>query len=160
VIDLFYNVSLHVHAGGIVGPFSLMIAGVTAYCIYVAFIERKNYIRIKKFLKDYKALKPARYTYADIKRITNQFKEELGQGAFGSVFKGKLSNEVQVAVKVLNNSTGNGQEFINEMEAMCQIHHVNVARLVGFCADGHRRALVYDFLPKGSYRQLMLKMSF
>ncbi|AES89380.2 receptor-like kinase [Medicago truncatula] len=141
--------------GGILGPFSLIFVGVTVYCIYVACIERKNYIRIKKFLKYYKALKPSRYSYADIKRISNQFKEELGQGAFGSVFKGKLSNEVQVAVKVLNTSTGNGQEFINEMEAMCQIHHVNVARLVGFCADGNKRALVYEFLPKGSLQNFI-----
>ncbi|CAJ2677395.1 unnamed protein product [Trifolium pratense] len=142
-------------AGRIIGPFSLIFVGVTAYCIDVAFIERKHYTRIKKFLKDYKALKPSRYSYGDIKRITNQFKEELGQGAFGSVFKGKLSKEVQVAVKVLNTSTGNGQEFINEMEAMCQIHHVNVARLVGFCADGNRQALVYEFLPKGSLQKFI-----
>lgn len=143
-------------AGGILGPFSLIFIGFTTYCIYVAVTERKNYIRIKKFLEDYKALKPARYSYADIKRITNQFKEELGQGAYGHVFKGKLSNEVQVAVKVLqDSSTGNGQEFINEMEAMCQIHHVNVARLVGFCADGLRRALVYEFLPKGSLQRFI-----
>jgi hypothetical protein len=56
-------------------------------------------IRIKIFLKG----------YADIKRIKNQFKEELGQGAFGPVFKGKISNEVQVAAKFFNTSTGNGQ---------------------------------------------------
>ncbi|KAJ1426119.1 Serine/threonine-protein kinase, active site [Sesbania bispinosa] len=141
--------------GGILGPFSLIFVGVLAYCIYVAVIERKSYKRIKKFLEDYKALKPARYSYADIKRITNQFKEELGQGAYGSVFKGKLSNEIQVAVKVLNTTTGNGQEFINEMEAMCQIHHVNVVRLVGFCADGLRRALVYEFLPNGSLQKFI-----
>lgn len=61
-------------AGGILGPFSLIFIGFTTYCIYVAVTERKNYIRIKKFLEDYKALKPARYSYADIKRITNQFK--------------------------------------------------------------------------------------
>ncbi|XP_061341669.1 rust resistance kinase Lr10-like [Gastrolobium bilobum] len=142
-------------AGEILGPFLLILVGVTAYCFYVAGMERKHYIRIKKFLKDYKALKPARYSYADIKRITNQFKEELGQGAYGTVFKGKLSNEIQVAVKVLNTSTGNGQEFINEMEAMCQIHHVNVARLVGFCADGLGRALVYEFLPNGSLQKFI-----
>ncbi|XP_027348430.1 rust resistance kinase Lr10-like [Abrus precatorius] len=140
---------------GILSPFLLIFVGVTAYFLYIAGMERKNYTRIKKFLEDYKAVKPARYSYADIKRITNQFKEELGQGAFGTVFKGKLSNEIQVAVKVLNTSTGNGQEFINEMEAMCQIHHVNVARLVGFCADGFRRALVYEFLPNGSLQKFI-----
>ncbi|KAK3002278.1 LOW QUALITY PROTEIN: hypothetical protein RJ639_021240 [Escallonia herrerae] len=66
------------------------------------------------------------------------------------LFKGKLSSEVFVAVKVLNDSTGNGEEFTNEVGTMARIHHVNVVRLVGFCADGTRRALVYEFLPNDS----------
>ncbi|XP_028788038.1 rust resistance kinase Lr10-like [Neltuma alba] len=45
-----------------------------------------------------------RFSYADIKRITNHFKNKLGEGAHGTVFKGKLSTDIQVAVKVLNNS--------------------------------------------------------
>ena len=64
------------------------------------------------------ALKPTRYSYADVKRITNQFTEKLGQGAYGTVFKGKLSNEIHVAVKMLISSKGNGEEFINEVGTM------------------------------------------
>jgi serine/threonine protein kinase len=101
-------------------------------------------------LEDYRALKPTRYSYADVKRITNQLTEKIGQGAYGTVFKGKLSNEIHVAVKILNSSKGNGEEFINEVGTMGRIHHVNVVRLVGFCADGFRRALVYEFLPNNS----------
>ncbi|KAB1199725.1 hypothetical protein CJ030_MR0G014423 [Morella rubra] len=56
----------------------------------------------------------------------------------------------QVAVKILNPSKGNGEEFINEVGTIGKIHHVNVVRLVGFCADGFRRALVYEFLPNNS----------
>lgn len=65
------------------------------------------------------------------------------------MFKGKLSNEIYVAVKMILNSTTkeNGEEFINEVGTMGRIHHNNVVRLVGFCADGFRRALVYEFLP-------------
>lgn len=110
---------------------------------------------MKKFLEDYKALKPTRYTYADIKRITNRFKDLLGQGAYGTVYKGKLSSEILVAVKVLNSSIGNGEEFINEVGTMGRIHHVNVVRLVGFCADGFRRALVYEYLPKNSLEKFI-----
>ncbi|CAL8119281.1 unnamed protein product [Prunus armeniaca] len=44
-----------------------------------------------------------------------------------------------------NSSNGNGEEFINEVGTMGHIHHVNVVHLVGFCADGFRRALVYEF---------------
>ncbi|MED6108810.1 hypothetical protein PIB30_027634 [Stylosanthes scabra] len=142
-------------AGEILGPIMFLFLGVAAYCIYVACNERLSYMKIKRLLEDYKALKPARYSYSDIRRITNQFKEELGQGAYGTVFKGKLWDEVEVAVKVLNAPSGNGQEFINEMEAMCRIHHVNVARLVGYCSDGSRRALVYEFLPNGSLQKFI-----
>jgi serine/threonine protein kinase len=101
-------------------------------------------------LEDYKNLRPTRYSYADVKRITNQFTEKLGEGAYGTVFKGKISNEIYVAVKILKTSMGNGEEFINKVGTMAKIHHVNVVRLVGFCADGFRRALVYEFLPNYS----------
>ena len=111
--------------------------------------------RIEQFLEDYKALKPSRYCYADIKRITYQFKGKLGQGAFGTVFKGILSNDVSVAVKVLNNFKGNGEDFINEVGSMGRIHHVNVTRLVGFCADGCNRALVYEYLPNESLEKFI-----
>ncbi|KAL4594841.1 hypothetical protein ACB092_12G048200, partial [Castanea dentata] len=89
------------------------------------------------------------------KRITNQFTEKLGQGAYGTVFKGKFSNEIHAAVKILNSSKGNGEEFINEVGTMGRIHHVNVVRLVGFCADGFRRALVYEFLPNDSLEKFI-----
>ncbi|PON39365.1 Serine/threonine protein kinase [Parasponia andersonii] len=112
--------------------------------------DRENRLRIEKFLEDYKAFKPSRYTYADIKKITNHFKEKLGQGAYGIVFKGKLSNDILVAVKILNISKEKGEEFISEVSTMGRIHHVNIARLVGYCADGFRRALVYEFLPNDS----------
>ncbi|CAN1833532.1 Rust resistance kinase Lr10, partial [Linum perenne] len=110
--------------------------------------EKEFRLKIEKFLDDYNALKPTRFSYADIKRITNNFDSELGRGAYGTVFKGKLSSEIQVAVKVLDSSTiGDGEDFVNEVRTMARIHHVNVVRLIGFCADGFRRALVYEYLP-------------
>ncbi|VVA38786.1 Hypothetical predicted protein, partial [Prunus dulcis] len=48
-----------------------------------------------------------------------------------------------------NSSNGNGEEFINEVGTIGHIHHVNVVHLVGFCADGFRRALVYEFFSSG-----------
>jgi serine/threonine protein kinase len=58
-------------------------------------------------------------------------------------------------VKILNTSKGNGEEFINEVGTMGTIHHVNVVRLVGFCADGFRRALVFEFLPNDSLEKFI-----
>ncbi|PNX90396.1 receptor-like protein kinase, partial [Trifolium pratense] len=94
-------------------------------------------------------------SYADIKRITNGFKEKLGEGAHGTVFKGQLSSEILVAVKILNNTSGEGKEFINEVGIMGKIHHINVVRLLGFCADGVHRALVYNLFSNGSLQSFI-----
>ena len=108
----------------------------TLSCIYsLKKLERNYQVKIEKFLEDYIAIKPIRYSYADIKEITNQLQDKLGEGDCGTVYKGKLFKEVYVAVKILNNSKENGEEFINEVGTMGRIHHVNVVRLVGFCAD-------------------------
>ncbi|RVW37219.1 Rust resistance kinase Lr10 [Vitis vinifera] len=129
---------------------------ITLYYVYNSNkLDRENTRKIEKFLEDYKALNPSRYSYVDIKKITNHFKDKLGQGGYGSVYKGKLSNEVLVAVKILNDSKGNGEEFINEVGTMSRIHHVNVVRLVGFCADGVKRALIYEFLPNESLEKFI-----
>ncbi|XP_058001036.1 rust resistance kinase Lr10 [Hevea brasiliensis] len=134
--------------GTVLGSIFLAVAAILFYRRHrFNRIEREYQSKIEKFLDDYKSFKPARYSYAVIKRMTNQFKDELGQGAYGTVFRGKLSDEILVAVKVLNNSKGNGEEFVNEVEAIGKIHHVNVIRLIGFCADGFIRALVYEYLP-------------
>uniref|UniRef100_A0A803Q971 non-specific serine/threonine protein kinase n=1 Tax=Cannabis sativa TaxID=3483 RepID=A0A803Q971_CANSA len=128
----------------------VVAASFYAYTLYKK--DREQKLRVTEFLKDYFALKPSRYTYSDIKKFTNKFKNKLGEGAYGTVFKGKLSNKVLVAVKILNDSSkGNdGEEFLNEVATIGQIHHINVVRLVGYCAEGLRRALVYEFLPNGS----------
>ena len=142
--------------GGILGGAVLVAVLVLAYRAYSSNKqEKENQMRIERFLDDYKALKPSRYSYADIKHITCQFKEKLGEGAVGTVFKGKLSDDFFVAVKLLNSSKGDGEEFVNEVGTIGRIHHVNVVRLVGYCADGFIRALVYEFLPNGSLQRFI-----
>ncbi|XP_027939484.1 rust resistance kinase Lr10-like isoform X2 [Vigna unguiculata] len=117
--------------------------------------KEEDQARVDKFLEDYRADKPARFTYADVKRITGGFKEKLGEGAHGAVFRGKLSNEILVAVKILNNTEGDGNDFINEVGIMGKIHHINVVRLLGFCAEGLHRALVYNLFPNGSLQSFI-----
>ncbi|KAK9944650.1 hypothetical protein M0R45_010210 [Rubus argutus] len=144
-----------VATGSSLGSFLILLLSIAAYRLYTVDNEKKHQLKVERFLEDYKAFNPSRYSYADIKRITNEFKDKLGEGAYGTVFKGNLSSEFFVAVKVLNNSKGDGEEFINEVGAMGRIHHVNVVRLVGFCADGFRRALVYEYFPNGSLQDFI-----
>ncbi|KAI9112502.1 hypothetical protein K1719_016425 [Acacia pycnantha] len=138
------------------GSILLLLVCIAGFYIIRHFKDRgEDQVRLEKFLEDYKVHKPTRFSYADLKRITNHFKDKLGEGAHGEVFKGKLSNEIQVAVKVLNNSDSDGQDFINEVGTMGKIHHINIVRLLGFCADGFHRALVYDFFPNGSLQKFI-----
>uniref|UniRef100_A0A1D1XTV1 Putative receptor-like protein kinase At5g39020 n=1 Tax=Anthurium amnicola TaxID=1678845 RepID=A0A1D1XTV1_9ARAE len=115
----------------------------------------ENERKIEKFLKEYKSLNPMRYSYADIKKITDQFKTKLGEGGYGSVFKGLLPNGIYVAVKILKCVGNNGEEFVNEVCTIGRIHHVNIVRLLGFCADGVKRALIYEFMPNESLEKFI-----
>ncbi|XP_058206148.1 rust resistance kinase Lr10-like [Rhododendron vialii] len=82
--------------------------------------------------------------------MTNGFRDKLGEGGYGSVYKGKLRSGPPVAVKMLSKPKANGQEFINEVATIGRIHHVNVVQLIGYCAERSKRALLYDFMPNGS----------
>ncbi|KAG4931335.1 hypothetical protein JHK86_048296 [Glycine max] len=138
------------------GSILLGFAVIVVFKIIYHFRQKQeDQARVEKFLEEYRAEKPARFTYADVKRITGGFKEKLGEGAHGAVFRGKLSNEILVAVKILNNTEGEGKEFINEVEIMGKIHHINVVRLLGYCAEGIHRALVYNFFPNGSLQSFI-----
>nr|WPF47132.1 receptor kinase 2 [Fragaria x ananassa] len=108
------------------------------------------YDDIEDFLRTNNNLMPVRYTYSDIKKMTRDFKEKLGQGGYGTVYKATLRSGRLVAIKMLGKSQANGQDFINEVATIGRIHHVNVVQLIGFCVEGSKRALVYDFMPNGS----------
>ncbi|XP_037416396.1 rust resistance kinase Lr10-like [Triticum dicoccoides] len=123
--------------------------------IFLAYKYWKTRITIdavEKFLRMQQMLGPTRYAYTDITAITSHFRDKLGQGGYGSVFKGVLSpGNVHVAVKMLkSNSNCNGEDFINEVSTIGRIHHVNVIRLMGFCPEEMRQALVYEYMPRGS----------
>ncbi|XBI61118.1 hypothetical protein VPH35_041959 [Triticum aestivum] len=126
-----------------------------AVLIFLAHKYWKTRIRIDaigKFLQMQQMLGPTRYAYTDITAVTSHFRDKLGQGGYGSVFKGVISpGNVHVAVKMLDcNSNCNGEDFISEVSTIGRIHHINVVRLVGFCPEEMRQALVYEYMPQGS----------
>ncbi|XP_022766020.1 LEAF RUST 10 DISEASE-RESISTANCE LOCUS RECEPTOR-LIKE PROTEIN KINASE-like 2.1 [Durio zibethinus] len=110
---------------------------------------------IEAFIRDNGTLAPKRYSYSDVRKMTNSFKEKLGKGGYGSVYKGKLLDGHLVAVKLLDASKGNGQEFINEVASISRTSHVNVVTLLGFCLEGRKRALIYEFMPNGSLERFI-----
>ncbi|GAU38136.1 hypothetical protein TSUD_145130 [Trifolium subterraneum] len=88
--------------------------------------------------------------------MTNSFRDKLGQGGYGVVYKASLLDGRQVAVKIINESKGNGEEFINEVASISRTSHVNIVALLGFCYE-NKRALIYEFMPKGSLDNFICK---
>ncbi|CAI0437350.1 unnamed protein product [Linum tenue] len=92
-----------------------------------------------------------RYSYADIVAMTDQFRDKIGRGRFGTVFKGKLPDGGLVAVKVLGDPIKlAGEGFVNEINVIARVHHNNVVRLLGVCSEGSHNVLVLDYMPNGS----------
>ncbi|BAS70063.1 Os01g0114700, partial [Oryza sativa Japonica Group] len=128
----------------------LLMVGTTIYLSLKTRYNEEIHLKVEMFLKTYGTSKPTRYSFSEVKKITRRFREKIGHGGYGNVYKGELPNGVPVAVKMLENSRGDGQEFINEVATIGRIHHANVLRLLGFCSEGTRRTLIYEFMPNDS----------
>ncbi|XP_028073400.1 G-type lectin S-receptor-like serine/threonine-protein kinase SD2-5 [Camellia sinensis] len=93
---------------------------------------------------------PIRFSYKDLRAMTCNFNDKLGEGGFESVFQGKLSDGTKIAVKCLNGFGHVKNSFLAEVETIGSIHHVNLMRLIGFCAEKSHRLLVYEYMSNGS----------
>ncbi|XP_060193120.1 cysteine-rich receptor-like protein kinase 10 isoform X3 [Lycium barbarum] len=102
---------------------------------------------------DFSTAESLQYDFSTIEAATDNFSNanKLGQGGFGPVYKGKLPNGQEVAVKRLSADSGQGNlEFKNEVLLVARLQHRNLVRLLGFCLDGTERLLVYEFVPNAS----------
>ncbi|KAM3391133.1 hypothetical protein ACQJBY_012661 [Aegilops geniculata] len=90
------------------------------------------------------------FRYADLQDATKKFSEKLGAGSFGSVFKGSLSDSTAMAVKRLDGVRQGEKQFRAEVSSTGVVQHVNLVKLIGFCCQGDRRLLVYEYMPNGS----------
>ncbi|KAL7191174.1 hypothetical protein ACSBR2_023277 [Camellia fascicularis] len=93
------------------------------------------------------------FSLNDIERATDNFDASriLGEGGFGLVYSGILDDKRKVAVKVLKRDDHQGsREFLAEVEMLSRLHHRNLVKLIGICAEDHTRCLVYELVPNGS----------
>ncbi|KAJ9682843.1 hypothetical protein PVL29_018715 [Vitis rotundifolia] len=95
---------------------------------------------VEEFIRRYGSLAPKRYNYSDIKKMTNSLAYKLG----------KEDLAVYIKENYLMALKGNGEEFLNEVASISRTSHVNIVTLIGFCYDGAKRALIYEFMPNGS----------
>ncbi|KAJ7969150.1 Receptor-like kinase [Quillaja saponaria] len=93
---------------------------------------------------------PKIFKFSDVKKMTNSFIDEVGRGGSGTVYKGKLPNGCPVAVKLLDASRCNGEDFVNEVSSISKTSHKNIVALLGFCLEGSKKAIIYEFMSNGS----------
>ncbi|KAL0885470.1 hypothetical protein Bca101_009452 [Brassica carinata] len=90
------------------------------------------------------------FSYRELQNATKNFSEKLGGGGFGSVFKGGLQDSSDIAVKRLEGISQGEKQFRTEVVTIGTIQHMNLVRLRGFCSEGNKKLLVYDYMPNGS----------
>ncbi|KAI3785469.1 hypothetical protein L1987_44587 [Smallanthus sonchifolius] len=96
------------------------------------------------------------YTLRELEIATNGFSDEnvIGEGGYGIVYSGVLADNTMVAVKNLLNNRGQAEkEFKVEVEAIGRVRHKNLVRLLGYCAEGAQRILVYEYVNNGNLEQ-------
>ncbi|KAJ7950414.1 Kinase family protein [Quillaja saponaria] len=103
------------------------------------------------------------FTFRELAAATKNFRQEclIGEGGFGRVYKGKLEKTGQVAaVKQLDrNGLQGNREFLVEVLMLSLLHHENLVNLIGYCADGDQRLLVYEYMPLGSLEDHLLDLA-
>ncbi|CAD5189680.1 probable LRR receptor-like serine/threonine-protein kinase At1g51880 [Musa acuminata AAA Group] len=129
----------------------LLLLGV----IFFVWKLRKSSGKISKLVRGHRdnpfQLENRQFTYEELEKITNNFKNDIGKGGFGTVYHGCLEDGTQVAVKLRSHSSSQGtKEFLAEAQNLIRIHHKNLVSLVGYCMDGDHLALVYEFMSLGT----------
>jgi len=108
-------------------------------------------------LLEYASGAPVQFSYKDLHRWTKRFKDKLGAGGFGAVYRGVLANRTVVAVKQLEGIEQGEKQFRMEVATISSTHHLNLVRLIGFCSEGRHRLLVYEFMKNGSLDHFLFR---
>ncbi|KAF2303643.1 hypothetical protein GH714_020519 [Hevea brasiliensis] len=138
---------------------SSAVVAMVVFAVVYRFFRRK---RLKKSSSkideiidrsEFSNIESLQFRLSAIKAATNNFdnRNKLGEGGFGSVYKGTLPNGQEIAAKRLSKCSGQGaEEFKNEIESVTKLQHRNLVRLLGLCFEGEEKILVYEFVPNRS----------
>ncbi|XP_060671710.1 cysteine-rich receptor-like protein kinase 10 isoform X2 [Ziziphus jujuba] len=129
----------------------ILVLTAIMFFVYICLCVRKAKESVR-YTDDEKA-ESLQFQFCAIKAVTNDFSEanKLGQGGFGAVYRGRLLNGGDIAVKRLCKNSGQGDiEFRNEILLVARLQHRNLVSLLGFCLEQSERLLIYEFVPNSS----------
>ncbi|CAA2996268.1 G-type lectin S-receptor-like serine/threonine-protein kinase At1g34300 [Olea europaea var. sylvestris] len=130
-----------------------LILVILACLVWVFFYSRKpkfEGLPTWDSLSEYASALPVHFSYKELQQATKGFKDKLGEGGFGAVYQGVLTNKTLAAVKQLEGIEQGEKQFRMEVVTISSTHHLNLVRLLGFCSEGRHRLLVYEFMKNGS----------
>ncbi|XP_030487653.2 probable LRR receptor-like protein kinase At1g51890 [Cannabis sativa] len=100
--------------------------------------------------------KKRQFTYSEVLNFTNNFERIIGKGGFGTVYHGFIDN-TEVAIKMLSSSSVQGyQQFQAEVNLLMTVHHRNLTSLTGYCIEGTKMALIYEYMSNGDLDLLLI----
>ncbi|KAJ8538025.1 hypothetical protein K7X08_014565 [Anisodus acutangulus] len=142
--------------GGIVAGASLMVSVGLICCFIRRRLSFQNRSRRNRELCETTGITIPVYQYKEMEKATDFFSEKrrLGNGAYGTVYSGKLQNDNWVAIKrIRNRDTDSIEQFINEINLLSSVNHPNLVRLLGCSIENGEQILVYEFMPNGTLSQ-------
>ncbi|XP_031129691.1 receptor-like serine/threonine-protein kinase SD1-8 [Ipomoea triloba] len=141
---------------------AFFLVAVLAYILNRKYFRRKDWVSKKSTLVNSMSTTPLagkddiellQFSLFRIIDATDNFDEanKLGEGGFGPVYKGFLSEFGMVAIKRLSKRSSQGlEEFMNELKLIAKLQHTNLVSLLGCCIDDEEKILIYEYLPKRS----------
>ena len=136
----------------------LLLSAIPAVTLFFYKKKLKNF---QPFSSTFANTSVRTYSYEELEEATDGFKEKLGRGAFGTVYKGILASDAGrfVAVKKLDKVIQDGEkEFKTEVTVIGQTHHKNLVSLLGYCDQGVHRLLAYEYMNNGSLADMLFGM--
>jgi hypothetical protein len=128
------------------------MGGLEILCIFLMwfFFVRKKEKTSRTDTRVYDMVGFRKFSYSELKKATKSFRQEIGRGAGGIVYKGVLLDQRIIAVKRVKEANQGEDEFLAEVSSIGRLNHMNLIELYGYCVEGKHRMLVYEYLENGS----------
>uniref|UniRef100_A0A803MVD3 Protein kinase domain-containing protein n=1 Tax=Chenopodium quinoa TaxID=63459 RepID=A0A803MVD3_CHEQI len=139
-------------------PLAVLALLITGICVFRKKAKKYPSPDAKNVLDDLVTAESLMFDLRTLEAATNNFSDDhkLGQGGFGSVYKGTLENGQEIAVKRLSKISSQGaEEFKNEVVLIANLQHRNLVKLLGFCLAGEEKLLVFEYVPNKSFNYFL-----